>query len=175
MIDRSAKYFLVGMMGSGKSTIGKTLSSKWSIPFWDMDEQIESVEHCSIREIFEKSGESYFRLIEHRVLEKFLSLEGSFVLATGGGVGGNESLMDAMRKVGIVIFLDTDFEAVLLRLSTEEINQRPLLSKDDQIATRWRALYNQRLSAYQMADFTIDTRGKSVEHIVSEIEQKIHS
>ena len=175
MEDQSTKYFLVGMMGSGKSTIGKILSSKWGVRFVDMDEEIEALEGCSVSEIFERFGEGYFRSLEHQLLEKFL-LDGlGFILATGGGVGANEALMTEMKKAGTVIFLDVNIETVLSRMSMKDINRRPLLTQVEDVASTWEELSLKRLPVYRMADFSIDTCGKSNEDIIFEIEQNIHT
>lgn len=140
---------LIGMPGSGKSTIGHQLSEKLNKPFIDLDEEIETYSKQTIPALFEK-GESYFRSIESEVAAN-ISKESSLVIATGGGIILHEENMSALRKNGIIIFLNRSLEHIA---SDVEMSSRPLL-KDG--LNKLETLYNERIHLYQeYADIIIE-------------------
>lgn len=136
-----AAISLIGMPGSGKSTIGKLLSKKLSLPFYDTDEMIVESAKISIPEIFEKYGEEYFRELEAEALKKALSLGG--VIATGGGAIKREENRHLMKRHGIAVYLDRD-------ISLLESKGRPL-----SLLHGTEALYRERAPLY---DSTADIR-----------------
>jgi shikimate kinase len=155
--DRS--IVLVGMMGAGKSSIGRRLASKLGIRFVDADSEIESAAGMTIPEIFDKHGEPYFRAGEARVIARLLD-NGPQVLATGGG-----SLMDAQTRAligekGISIWLKADIEVLLKR--TKRRNDRPL-------AEKIKDLLPMREPLYAQADIVVQSRDEPHDTIIDEI------
>jgi shikimate kinase len=150
---------LVGMMGAGKSSIGRRLAARLGIPFIDADAEIESAAGMTIPEIFDKHGEPYFRGGEARVIARLLD-NGPQVLATGGG-----SLMDAQTRAligekGVSIWLKADIDVLLKR--TKRRNDRPLAEKIKDLLPIREPLYAQ-------ADIVVQSRDEPHENIVDEI------
>jgi shikimate kinase len=150
---------LVGMMGAGKSSIGRRLAGRLGIPFIDADTEIESAAGMTIPEIFEKHGEPYFRAGEARVIARLLE-NGPQVLATGGG-----SIMDPQTRAligqkGISIWLKADIDVLLKR--TKRRNDRPLVEKI-------KDLLPVREPIYAQADIIIQSRDEPHDTIIEEI------
>jgi shikimate kinase len=156
---------LVGMMGAGKSSIGRRLASELSLPFVDADTEIESAAGMSIPEIFEAHGESYFRSGEARVIARLLE-SGPQVLASGGGAFINPQTRALIRARGVSVFLKADLEVLLRRIKRR--SDRPLLKSDDPEQTL-RRLVDERYPVYAEADLTIHSRDVSHEAIVADI------
>ncbi len=157
------KIFLVGFMGSGKSTIGRLLAKKLKVPFVDIDEEIEIREGLTIPQIFSLKGEPYFRNLELEVLKDVTLSLPSFIMATGGGLGANPKAMEFMKQHGIVIWLDIPFETFLKR--TVKDNNRPLLQKPrDELLS----LFNQRKKVYQRAHLHVESQ-KSIDQTLQKI------
>jgi shikimate kinase len=157
---------LVGMMGAGKSSIGRRLAQRLGIPFVDADAKIEEAHAgVTIAEIFATYGEPYFRSGEARVIARLLD-EGPQVLATGGGAYMNESTRASIRQKGISVWLKADFE-VLMRRVKRRSGDRPMLQGDP--AERVRHLMDERYPVYAEADTMVMSRDIPHETIVSEI------
>ena len=139
------KIFLIGPMGSGKSTIGKVLSERLEYDFYDTDKLVEKVVGKKIKEIFEQNGEQYFRLKESEELDKTRKLKNA-VIATGGGIIENEKNRLLLKEEKKVIFLDSSIERQYDR--TKESQKRPLLNNGDSMKIL-KNLYQKRLSFYQ--------------------------
>lgn len=139
------KIFLIGPMGSGKSTIGKVLSERLEYDFYDTDKLVEKVVGKKIKEIFEQNGEQYFRLKESEELDKTRKLKNA-VIATGGGIIENEKNRLFLKEEKKVIFLDSTIERQYDR--TKESQKRPLLNNGDSMKIL-KNLYQKRLSFYQ--------------------------
>ena len=139
------KIFLIGPMGSGKSTIGKVLSERLEYDFYDTDKLVEKVVGKKIKEIFEQNGEQYFRLKESEELDKTRKLKNA-VIATGGGIIENEKNRLFLKEEKKVIFLDSSIERQYDR--TKESQKRPLLNSGDSMKIL-KNLYQKRLSFYQ--------------------------
>jgi shikimate kinase len=142
---------LVGLMASGKTSVGRILAQRLSLPFVDADHEIEAAAQMSIPEIFAKHGEADFRSGERRVIARLLK-DGPRVLATGGGAFMAQETRDAIRLRGISIWLKADFET-LMRRARRRTN-RPLLQTADPEATM-RKLIEVRYPIYGEADLTI--------------------
>ena len=138
------KIFLIGPMGSGKSTIGKVLSERLEYDFYDTDKLVEKVVGKKIKEIFEQNGEQYFRLKESEELDKTRKLKNA-VIATGGGIIENEKNRLFLKEEKKVIFLDSSIERQYDR--TKESQKRPLLNNGDSMKIL-KNLYQKRLSFY---------------------------
>jgi shikimate kinase len=156
---------LVGMMGAGKSSIGRRLASDLNLPFVDADTEIESAAGMSIPEIFEAHGEPYFRSGEARVIARLLE-SGPQVLASGGGAFINPQTRALIRTRGISVWLKADLDVLLRRIKRR--SDRPLLKTDDPERTLQR-LIDERYPIYAEADVTIHSRDVSHEAIVADI------
>jgi shikimate kinase len=121
------KIFLIGMPGSGKSTIGKGLAQKLQLPFMDLDEQIVKYTGKPIKEIFEQEGEESFRITETRLLEAITVGNTRFVMATGGGAPCFYDNLTFMKDSGLTVFLDVTTGELAKRLLDTKISERPLL------------------------------------------------
>jgi len=156
---------LVGMMGSGKSSIGRRLAARLAIPFVDADSEIEEAAGMTIAEIFEAHGEAYFRAGEMRVIARLLD-HGPQVLATGGGAFMSKETRALIRSKGISVWLKAEFDVLLKRIRRR--TDRPLLKTDDPAATL-NALMAERDPIYAEADITVHSRDVPHETIVDEI------
>jgi shikimate kinase len=162
---------LVGMMGAGKSTIGRRLSVRLRLPFLDADTEIEAAAGMSIPDIFETHGEPHFRDGEARVIARLLD-GGPTVLATGGGAFMREDTRDRIRDKAISIWLKADADIILRRVKRRA--DRPLLQTADPAATVGR-LIREREPVYQNADITIWSRDVPHEKIVDECIDALHA
>jgi len=155
---------LVGMMGVGKSSVGRRLSARLSIPFVDADAEIEQAAGMSIADIFAKYGEAYFRSGEARVIARLLE-SGPQVLAAGGGAFINEETRALIKAKGISIWLHAELD-VLVRRITKRKNERPLLQDGDPTETL-RRLLAEREPIYAQADLTIESREVAHDAVVA--------
>jgi len=157
---------LIGMMGVGKSSIGRRLATRLTVPFVDADTEIEKAAGMSISDIFARHGEADFRSGEARVIARLLD-SGPQVLATGGGAFVNEGTRAAIKAKGISIWLSADFEVLLRRISKRK-NERPMLQTDNPDETL-RHLLKLREPTYALADLTVQSREGPHDAIVAEI------
>ncbi|MEM7583927.1 MAG: shikimate kinase [Acidobacteriota bacterium] len=157
------RLFLVGFMASGKSTVGSVLAEKLGRPFLDLDAVIEAEAGESIPEIFESRGEPVFRDLEHRCLTDMAAIP-SAVIATGGGTMVFERNREAMRRLGVSIWLDPGIDTLLARLRRTAGGDRPLYQDEAQA----RALYNRRVEAYRMADLRVTSPTEATAHAVAD-------
>jgi shikimate kinase len=162
---------LVGMMGAGKSTIGRRLSARLRLPFLDADTEIEAAAGMSIPDIFETRGEPDFRDGEARVIARLLD-SGSCVLATGGGAFMREETRLRIRDKAVSIWLKADADIIMRRVKRRA--DRPLLQTEDPEATIGR-LIREREPVYQHADLTIWSRDVPHEKIVDECIDALHA
>ena len=144
---------LVGMMGAGKSSIGRRLAARMGVVFRDADSEIETAAGCTISEIFEHYGESAFRDGERKVIARLLG-EPPHILATGGGAFIDPATHDRLKQQAVTIWLKAPVELLLAR--TRRRDTRPLLRSGDPRATLERLLRD-RAPIYEQADFTIDS------------------
>jgi len=156
---------LVGMMGSGKSSIGRRLAARLAVPFVDADSEIEQAAGMTIAEIFERHGEPYFRAGEARVIARLLE-HGPQVLATGGGSFMNADTRALIRLKGVSVWLKAELDVLMKRIKRR--GDRPLLKTDDPAATLT-ALIAERYPVYAEADLTVASRDVPHESIVEEI------
>jgi shikimate kinase / 3-dehydroquinate synthase len=145
---------LIGMMGAGKTSVGKRLAQKLGLTFVDADDEIEAGAQMTISEIFERFGEQYFRDGERRVIARLLE-DGPKVLSTGGGAFLNEETRRRVAERGVSVWLKPEFETLLRRVRKR--SNRPLLRTEDPEATL-RKLLEERSPTYALADLTIETR-----------------
>ena len=156
---------LVGLMGCGKSAIGRRLASRLDLPFVDADDEIEAAHKLTITEIFKQYGEPYFRDGERRVISRLLA-NGPQVLATGGGAFMNAETRDNIRRAGISVWLRAELPILMKRVLKRET--RPLLKTPDPEGVM-RSLMEARYPVYASADITVQSRDVAHEVIVGEI------
>ena len=156
---------LVGIMGAGKSTVGKILADRLGMRFVDADQEIERAAGCTITDFFEKYGEVEFRKGEERVISRILAGE-PCVLATGGGAFMSEATRLLIKKMATSVWLRVSFEVLAKRL--EKRSDRPLLQTADPQQTL-KALIKKRYPIYNGADFIVDAENDGVDITVSKV------
>ncbi len=159
---------LIGMMGCGKSTIGKILSDYMGLSFVDMDSLIVDRESMPITEIFELKGEDYFRQVEKQVLNEIL-LKDNQVISTGGGVVKLEENLSILKEKSKVFYLDVPTDILYDRVKNN--SDRPLL-KDVDMKDKIDRLLEERLPLYEKAHYVIDANGIP-EYVVTKIIEKL--
>lgn len=162
----SRSIVLVGMMGVGKSSIGRRLAARLGVPFVDADTEIEKAAGMSIADIFAGHGEADFRSGEARVIARLLD-GGPQVLATGGGAVMNADTRVAIKAKGVSIWLSAELDVLMRRINKRK-NDRPMLQTADPAATL-RELLVAREPIYAQADITVQSREVPHDAIVSEI------
>jgi shikimate kinase len=161
----SRSLVLVGMMGAGKSSIGRRLAARLNIPFVDADAEIEQAAGMTIADIFARHGEASFRSGEARVIARLLE-GGPQVLATGGGAFMNPDTRALIGAKGISVWLKADYEILMRRIRRR--SDRPLLDTDNPAETV-RRLMEERYPVYGLADLTVHSRDLPHDTIVDEI------
>jgi len=156
---------MVGLMGCGKSSVGRRLAQRLDLAFIDADDEIERSAQKTIPEIFADHGEAYFRDGERRVIRRILQ-NGPQVLATGGGAYINPETRAAIRSAGIAIWLKAELPILMRRVLKRD--NRPLLKVDDPEAVM-RGLIEARYPIYAEADLVVESRDVPHEVIVDEI------
>jgi shikimate kinase len=157
---------LVGMMGSGKSSVGRKLAMRLGLPFIDADNEIETAAGITIPEIFAQHGEATFRSGERRVIARLLGENRALVLATGGGAYMNAETRTCIASRGIAVWLRADLD-VLMRRVRKRAN-RPLLQTADPEGTL-RALLTEREPFYALADMTVISCDEPHEIVVNAV------
>jgi shikimate kinase len=161
----SCPIVLVGLMGAGKSTIGRRLANALNLQFVDSDVEIVEAAGCSISDIFEGYGEPIFRDLEQRVIMRLMT--GSpCIVATGGGAFIQPSVREAIAQKAISVWLKADLPVLLERVSRRD--NRPLLKTGDK-SEILQKLIDERYPIYAQADITIDSNFGSHESVVEEI------
>lgn len=156
---------LVGMMGSGKSSVGRRLAGRLGLPFVDADTEIETAAGMTIPEIFAQRGEAEFRDGERRVISRILTTRAPLVLATGGGAFMNAETRDRVKELGISVWLKAEPDVLMRRVRKR--SNRPLLQTADPEATLRRMLA-EREPVYALADLTILSSDEPHEVVVGE-------
>ncbi|MFH1783249.1 MAG: shikimate kinase [Candidatus Omnitrophota bacterium] len=156
---------LVGFMGTGKTAVGRALSKKLNREFLELDEMIEKKEGVSIKEIFDKKGEPYFRKIEKEAVKEASEKDGVIVSAGGGAVIDEENRSN-LKHNGILISLEASSDVILDR--TKGRKSRPLLNVPDP-KERIEELLQKRAPFYKKADFFINTEKLTIDQVVEKI------
>jgi shikimate kinase len=151
------KIFLIGLPGSGKTTIAKQLARKIPLPYMDLDIEIEKAEMRTIPQIFKAKKEEYFRKIESQLLKAWCTSDFSFVMATGGGAPCFFDNIKAMNESGITIFLDVPTMEIAKRIISSKGEERPLLKSNgiDGLKDQIEFLRSQRIGFYKQAKFIL--------------------
>ena len=150
------KIFLIGMPGSGKTTLGNALASRLMVDFVDLDAEIEKSEQKIIAEIFREKGEDHFRLLEARLLRAWAASSHSFVMATGGGAPCFHNGMDVINQYGISIFLDFPVSVLIERVKNNQ--ERPLLRtpNEEELKAKLERMRADRLACYRKAKIVLE-------------------
>jgi shikimate kinase len=156
---------LVGLMGAGKSSVGRRLAEKLGLPFVDADAEIEVAAGKSVSEIFADHGEPYFRDGERRVISRLLS-NGAQILATGGGAFMNEDTQARIRDCGVSVWLRASLPLLMKRVMKRQ--DRPLLRATDPEAVM-RNLIDTRYPVYAKADITVESRDVQHGQMVNDV------
>lgn len=143
---------LVGLMGSGKTSVGKRLARRLGLPFLDADDEIETAAGRTISEIFDEFGEEEFRALEHRVLARLIKGERA-VIATGGGAFIAKKNRELIRNQAISIWLDADLDTLWERVRHKK--HRPLLTNSQNPKEKLTELYHERRPFYALADHRV--------------------
>ncbi|MGJ3261648.1 MAG: shikimate kinase [Salinarimonas sp.] len=156
---------LVGLMGAGKSTVGRRLAMRLGLPFRDADTEIEEAAGMSIPDIFEIYGEAHFRDGERRVIDRLLR-EGGIVLATGGGAFMDAATRSAVAETGVSVWLSADLDTLMRRVRKRAT--RPLLQTPDPEGTM-RGLMERRYPVYATADVVVESHDGAHEEVVEAV------
>ena len=159
----------VGLMGAGKTAIGRKVAGMFGLPFTDSDHEIESVSRMTIPDLFERYGEAEFRSLEQRVIVRVLE-SGPQVLSTGGGAFMNAQTREAIEAYGLSVWLKADVDTLLDRVSKKQ--NRPLLKNADPRAVLEKLML-ERYPVYALADVTVATRDERKEVIAGEVIEAI--
>ena len=162
------KIILIGIMGVGKTTIGKELSKKLNFKMIDMDNEIEKNQKMTISNIFDKYGEDKFREIEANLLSKLI-LEDNIIISTGGGIIKKQENRNLLKNEDNVIFLDGNIETILRHLNNG-VDSRPLLKNSSNLKKIIKRLFDERYEKYkQSASIIVSVDNKNIDEVVSQI------
>ena len=150
---KSKNICIMGLMGSGKSVIGKDLSKFLNFKFYDIDKEIELKTKKSINEIFKEYGELYFRNLEEKICIKLLN-QNNCVISLGGGSVTNKKIRKLIKKNSYSIYLQVKLNNLVNRLKSSK--KRPLLNKDESKLQILKNLYEEREKFYERADFIVN-------------------
>lgn len=173
--DKKQHIFLIGFMGSGKSTVGALLAERLNLPFIDSDKEIEKRARKTINEIFNEEGEASFREMELRFLKELKSAKPS-VVAVGGGLPTIEGALELMHESGLVIYLNTSLLTLIKRLKDEKLS-RPLLKNlsDAEFHPFIEDLLSRRVHFYKQAKLIMPNERNSpielVEKLIKELDK----
>ena len=167
----NGSIILVGLMGAGKTSVGRRLAKRLDMPFCDADEEIIKAAGCSIEDIFEVYGEDAFRDGERKVILRLLE-NPPMVLATGGGAFMDDALRHKIQEHGVSVWLRVSLETLIMR--TEHRGGRPLLKNKDARATL-KSLMETRDPIYATADITIDAVGETPDETAEMIIKELNS
>ena len=166
---RSRSIVFVGLMGAGKTAIGRKVATVLDIPFIDSDHEIETVSRMTIPELFESYGETEFRALEQRVILRLLE-KGPQVLSTGGGAFMNAQTREAIAQSGLSVWLKADVDTLLDRVSKKQ--NRPLLQNANPREVLERLMI-ERYPVYALATIAVPTRDERKEVITGEVVEAV--
>lgn len=165
--------YLIGFMGSGKSTVGKLLAEQLNLPFLDTDKSIEIKTNKSVENIFIEDGEERFRQLETELLVELEALD-RCVISVGGGLPCYKNNIKALRDSGLVIYLNSSLLTLIKRLRNEKEN-RPLIKTipDDELPRTIEAMLSDRVVFYKMADVFVPNEGNNPQKAIDDIKREL--
>lgn len=165
---------LIGFMGSGKSSVGRKLADLLAVPCLDTDALIEEQEKMTIREIFTRMGQAYFRDAETRAVRSLTGREGRYVLSVGGGLPLRAENREILRKLGTVVYLKASVQTLAERLARD--TTRPLLQGEEPLEEKITRILSEREALYEEAcSHVVLSDGKSVREVAQEIRRLIET
>lgn len=167
----SDKIFLIGFMGSGKTTLAKKLAKKLSRPFFDLDQEIEKNEQLSVSQIFDKKGESYFRELEVKALKDIISKNEYFVFSLGGGTPCFFNNMKLIKECGVSIYLKYNSGILASRLIAAKV-KRPLIKglNEEELKKYITDKLSERERFYNQSNYTLAGNNLKVEDLIKLIQ-----
>jgi shikimate kinase len=164
---KNLKVFLIGLPGSGKTTLAKQVAETIYLDFIDLDKEIEKNYRMRVEEIFSNKGEPHFRKLESETLKQWCDSDSGFVMATGGGAPCYSQNLELMKNVGMVIFLDVPAKEISSRIAKQSLN-RPLLKHEtpDSLKDRIEFLRSQRINFYKQANHGLSGNNITAKAIV---------
>lgn len=166
VIDEAKNIVLIGLMGSGKSAIGRTIARILGRRFIDTDRMVERLAGKTIQEIFKNDGEGKFRQVEKEAIKKVSQYVG-VVIATGGGAVKDKGNFENLKNSGWIVALYASPNTLYQRIAGKRV--RPLLLDEKDPVKKLEDIFNERKSMYAMADFQVDTENKEIDEIAKEI------
>lgn len=168
------RIFLIGMMGSGKTTLGRQLADRLQVAFVDLDEYIEQKEQNTISQIFENHGPAHFRELERQALEAVVYEHTDVVIATGGGTPCFYDNMSFINKHGKSIFLKAPEEEIFHRLRASDLNSRPLLAgkSNEELKDFISKTLEQRQPFYEQATLILHAPGHTLQDLLTLLNYK---
>ena len=154
---KEKKIFLIGLPGSGKTTLGRQLASHLALPFVDLDKEVEKAEGQLISDIFKLRGEEFFRSLENKILIEYCAKRSGYVMATGGGAPCFHDNMNMMNGAGVTVFLDVPARVIRERLESSNLAKRPLFTglTTDALKDKIEFLRTHRMPFYRLARVTV--------------------
>jgi shikimate kinase len=167
------KIFLIGLPGSGKTTLGKQLASRLKLPFIDLDKEIERMMNLPIKDIFKKHGQELFRSTEQKLLHQLTEYSTDFVMATGGGTPVFFYNMDYMNGHGHTIFLDVTASEIAKRILKTKIEERPLLggAHPHELKDQIEFMRSQRIAIYKQSKFCLSSNAIQLSDLIEGLEK----
>ncbi|MBL7872270.1 MAG: shikimate kinase [Cyclobacteriaceae bacterium] len=168
------KIFLIGLPGSGKTTLGKQLASKLKLPFIDLDKEIERMMNLPIKDIFKKHGQELFRETEKKLLHQLSEHSTDFVMATGGGAPVFFDNMTYMNQQGHTIFLDVSAREITKRILKTKIEERPLLAgaHPDELKDQIEFMRSQRITIYKQSKICLSGNALELSDLLKKLDLK---
>lgn len=163
---------LIGMMGAGKTSLGRRLATALDLPFYDSDDEVEAAAGCSVADIFATQGEAAFRDAEHLIIKRLLSAPRPTIISTGGGAFIQPRNHELIQRQGLSLWLDAPVEVLLKR--TAKRNTRPLLRQGNPEETLTRLL-QERGPVYQTAHLRCDSSHGTLDQLTTRIISQIRT
>lgn len=172
MLRTDGNVIMIGFMGCGKSSVGRKLAGLLAVPCLDTDALIEEQEKMTIREIFTRMGQAYFRDAETRAVRSLTGREGRYVLSVGGGLPLRAENREILRKLGTVVYLKASVQTLAERLARD--TTRPLLQGEEPLEEKITRILSEREALYEEAcSHVVLSDGKSVREVAQEIKRLI--
>lgn len=165
--------YLIGFMGSGKSTVGKMLAEQIELPFMDTDQLIEDKTNKTVENIFQEDGEEAFRILETDLLVEIENKDRA-VIAVGGGLPCYKNNIKALRDSGLVIYLNSSLLTLIKRLRLDK-GSRPLIKSvlDEELPRKIEAMLSDRVVFYKMADVFVPNEGNNPQKAIDDIKREL--